>query len=757
MGSLSTGVESSLSSIGSSLSSTNSNVGSLSTGVESSLSSIGSSLSSANSTVVDNATKADLNTVYAVAGNNQVLINVGVPNLTSSGVSLSGGSYVDGATENVTAYALLNGNPTATVKYGPSNILWGYSPDPGFSTTAVDVTLNGGTEYNGPGGTTVGWSLLGGGGADSIIGSADIDTALGGNGSDTINGGGGADSLDGGANDDLFLFSTRATFAAVGNGGATASLIGGSGTDTISITTTGQSGVDAIVDGDFTKVDSVEALLVADGTGSEVTINTEAQLGGIVSLFGGTGGDTLTAGAAYSGTSVTLVGNAGADSLTSNTAVDLILGGNGNDTINGGGGADSLDGGADDDLFLFSTRATFAAVGNGGATASLIGGSGTDTISITTAGQSGVDAIVDNDFTKVDSVGALLVADGTGSEVAINTEAQLGGIVSLFGGTGGDTFTAGAAYNATSATLVGNAGADSLTSNAAADLILGGNGNDTINGGGGADNLDGGADDDSFVFASATALNAAATIKGGSGTDTISIADAGSAVVDSDLDKVDLVEALEFTAGGNCSADLNLEAQFGGIVSVFGGVGNDTLTAGTAYNDTSVTLVGNNGADSLTTADASDYLDGGNGADTLQGFNSNANVGIDTLTGGADADTFVIGVSAENGYGSSATGDIASITDFNTGADIVQIDDLGFGGAGWAITQVVNDYVITNGGVNQYGLARTSGTEVGGDAVWTLKNMATGIPANDNQLAEFKNIDSANLTALTTVGNWSFV
>ena len=724
------------------------------------MNSLSAATDSLSTVVVDNATKADLNTIYGLAGMVENLAGFGALfGVDGAGVSLIGNAYTTPTTENVTAYAERESagvyTAFANASYGASNILWGYSPDTGFVTTPVDVTLNGGAEYNGPAGSTVGWSLLGGTGNDSIIGSLDIDTALGGSGNDTINGGGGADSLDGGANNDVFLFSTRATFAAVGNGGATASLIGGSGTDTISITTAGQSGVDAIVDNDFTKVDSVGALLVADGTGSTVTINTEAQLGGIVSLFGGTGGDTFSAGSAYSATSLTLVGNDGEDSLTSNAAVDLILGGSGNDTINGGGGADSLDGGANNDVFLFSTRATFAAVGNGGATASLIGGSGTDTISITTAGQSGVDAIVDNDFTKVDSVGALLVADGTGSAVTINTEAQLGGIVSVFGGTGGDTFSAGSAYSGTSVRLLGNDGADSLTSNAAADLILGGNGNDTINGGGGADNLDGGVNDDTFVFASATDLATAATVIGGQDYDTISITAAGAGVADTNFLHVDTVEALAFTGGAACSANLDLNAQAGGIVSVFGGVGDDTFTAGTAFNSTSVTLVGNDGADSLTAADANDYLDGGIGADILQGFNS-SNTGIDTLTGGADADTFALGVAAANGYGSSATGDIASITDFGTGADIVQIDDMGLLGP-WAITQVINDYVITNGGVNQYGLARVSGTEGAGDAVWSLKNMSTGTPGNDNQLAEFKNISGADLTALTTVGNWSFV
>ena len=93
---------------------------------------------------------------------------------------------------------------------------------------------------------------------------------------------GGTGSLDGGANADTFVFATALAL----NGAAT--VIGGTGNDTISITTAGET----VVDGDFTDVDSTDALLVADGAGANVTIDTEALAGGIVSLFGGTGADT---------------------------------------------------------------------------------------------------------------------------------------------------------------------------------------------------------------------------------------------------------------------------------------------------------------------------------------------------------------------------------------------------------------------------------------------------------------------------------
>ena len=95
---------------------------------------------------------------------------------------------------------------------------------------------------------------------------------------------------------------------------------------------------------------------------------------------------------------------------------------------------------------------------------------------------------------------------------------------------------------------------------------------------------------------------------------------------------MDTVEALVFTAGGNCSAILETEAQQAGIVSVFGGVGNDTFDASNAaYNATGVYFNGNGGIDSLVGGGSTDKfvfstaaalnlaetVAGGNGNDTI--------------------------------------------------------------------------------------------------------------------------------------------
>ena len=95
---------------------------------------------------------------------------------------------------------------------------------------------------------------------------------------------------------------------------------------------------------------------------------------------------------------------------------------------------------------------------------------------------------------------------------------------------------------------------------------------------------------------------------------------------------MDTVEALVFAAGGNCSAILETEAQQAGIVSVFGGVGNDTFDASNAaYNATGVYFNGNGGIDSLVGGGSTDKfvfstaaalnlaetVAGGNGNDTI--------------------------------------------------------------------------------------------------------------------------------------------
>ena len=95
---------------------------------------------------------------------------------------------------------------------------------------------------------------------------------------------------------------------------------------------------------------------------------------------------------------------------------------------------------------------------------------------------------------------------------------------------------------------------------------------------------------------------------------------------------------------------------------------------GTNSNDT---LVGSSKDDTLIGGDGDDLLIGGDGDDYLNGFGRGSPKEVDSLTGGAGSDTFVIGDSAGVNYqsgGSDDTEDLsfAIISDFLGGEDFIQ-------------------------------------------------------------------------------------
>lgn len=123
---------------------------------------------------------------------------------------------------------------------------------------------------------------------------------------------------------------------------------------------------------------------------------------------------------------------------------------------------------------------------------------------------------------------------------------------------------------------------------------------------------------------------------------------------------------------------------FDGNDHIDGGLDDDLLYGG--FGDD--TLLGNNGNDFLIDDFGSDFLDGGAGDDYLVGFVDPTlfpdTIEIDTLTGGAGADTFVLGYShyslnasvnpvtvSINGYAAGGDSDYALITDFNPAEDLI--------------------------------------------------------------------------------------
>jgi Ca2+-binding RTX toxin-like protein len=341
----------------------------------------------------------------------------------------------------------------------------------------------------------------------------------------------------------------------------------------------------------------------------------------------------------------------GATTFVGGSGADTFTGGSGDDSISAGAGADNIVGGSGNDIIV------------GAQDDALLDG-GTDTTGDKLQVGASFNDINDAQIANIEKV------EVTATGLTVNLGDQTEG----FDVTG---FAAGAT------TFVGGVGADTFTGGSGADSITGG-----ITG---VDSIDAGDGRDTIVFADATDIATDATVIGGLGNDTISIADSGAGVVDSNFEDVDTVEALVFTGGGNVSAILETQAQQAGIVSVFGGVGNDFFDASSAaYNTTGVYFQGNGGFDFLVGGDSIDkfvfatvadlnsafLVVGGNGNDTISLTTDNQTV--------VDADfTDVLTVEALtffDGTGSSAvlagTADAAGIDAVygGTGNDSLTVD-----------------------------------------------------------------------------------
>ncbi len=175
--------------------------------------------------------------------------------------------------------------------------------------------------------------LDGAGGDDRIDGAGGNDMLLGGSGNDVLIGGSGDDVLDGGTGIDTAIFAGRYVDARLTQSGATISVVGTDGTDTLT---------------------NFEILQFADATVDVVNgrLASEARM--------------------------TLSGSSGNDTLVGGGSNDTITGGSGNDLLRGNGGSDVLNGGSGiDEAIYVGVRRQY-----GASSAAIAGGpeGGTDTL-----------------------------------------------------------------------------------------------------------------------------------------------------------------------------------------------------------------------------------------------------------------------------------------------------------------------------------------------------------------------------------------
>lgn len=191
----------------------------------------------------------------------------------------------------------------------------------------------------------------GGSQADTLIGNSVGNTLMGSAGNDKLNGLRGNDMLMGGRNDDLYYFGT-ATTAEVDE--VDEEWYEGNDTLNFSVIT-----ADMSLDLWQTTIQDVHAnralRLVSQsiienvvcGTGNDTLSGSAANN----RLFGGDGDDILTGDAGDD----TLIGGTGQDILWDFSGSETMLGGDGRDLLMGGEGTDTLDGEGGDDILIAGT------------------------------------------------------------------------------------------------------------------------------------------------------------------------------------------------------------------------------------------------------------------------------------------------------------------------------------------------------------------------------------------------------------------
>ena len=556
---------------------------------------------------------------------------------------------------------------------------------------------NAGNTFNLSGVTSSSYTVNGANGADVITGSENNDALNGGDGNDAINGGGGSDIIfgdtgrdivNGGLGDDRFDITAQSQIVAgeTYNGGLgtdrlflnTPSLIDLSavtiGVDVEQLVANGSVSLKSAQLGNFAYVQTGAITLTNGGAvdliGATVFTNTFTLniAGNIFDLTGVNSGSFTING---SDGADTIIGGENGDTLNGGSQDDTMFGRGGDDIMFGGSGRDIIDGGIGNDRFDITAQSDIVA------SESYTGGPGNaDRLFLNTASQIDLSpVIVGTDVEQLVANGAVsLKAAQLGNFNYVQTQAitlTSGGVVDLTGATVfTNTFTlnvAGNTFNlsgvtSSSYTINGADGADIVTGGENSDTLNGGDGNDTLNGAGrddtltggaGKDTLIGGAGNDRMIITAQSEIVAGESYNGGFGFDTLllqtaSSVDISSLLINSNVEQLQSSGAVslkaaqlgEFidvrTSGGialtNAGvADLSDATVFTNTFDL-NAAGNILSLAG--VNETSYTVNGAGGNDTVTGGDFNDVIRGGAGNDVMI-----SSPGADQFEGGVGSDT----------------------------------------------------------------------------------------------------------------------
>ncbi|MDQ2104127.1 Calx-beta domain-containing protein [Azospirillum isscasi] len=581
----------------------------------------------------------------------------------------------------------VNGQHALQLAAGSSSVLERI-PDQTLTGTDGSETLTGGAGRD---------TISGGGGNDLLRGLGGNDSLSGGLGDDTLDGGEGNDTLSGGGGADTFRFVT----GPMNNGYTTYSF------DVITDLEVGDridlTGLNAtfIGSGAFTGNSSnhgpAQVRLRQDSSVVlEIDTNGDGNADRYIQLGNGAALEELAnaPGILVRVPDRALTGTAGDDELNGAAGRDTLAGGAGNDTLRGFAGNDSLSGGAGDDLLE-----------DGIGFDTLSGGTGNDTFRIAAApvgtvfSYSTYSGTTISDFAQGDRIdlsalNAVFVGEdgfpGNGAAaVRIRTDLTNGTMLEIDSNGDGisDRYiqlsgthaleplagSPGILVRVPDRTLSGTAGDDELNGGAGLDTVSGGAGNDLLRGMGAADSLFGGDGDDTLDGGLGRDI-----LTGGAGNDVFrfdGIGDVGNDVI-TDFgpgDRIDLSEmGLQFIGEGAFTgrypnygpAQVRYRADVGGTVLEIDSNGDGsadhwiTLTGahaleqlegspGVLVRSADRSVIGTEGAETLTGGPGFDSLWGGGGNDLLNGLGSgdvlDGGAGDDTLVGGDGADLLIGG------------------------------------------------------------------------------------------------------------------
>jgi Ca2+-binding RTX toxin-like protein len=513
--------------------------------------------------------------------------------------------------------------------------------DPSNAATN-DVTL----EYHLTNGQTPSMDFfLKGAGSTTINGQADYDVTANLASFSTIT------VLTGNNNDTIHLDTTNQGFSSIpggitlsGSGSFASGFVSATGNNTYDFVSTNSIG-NVVVDDltgagnqdklDFSTSSDVQLNLgttsvqqVNKGNANlNLSLTSNTVLSNII-VVGGTSTSMLTTGSGNdildaSGSTVTSVLTAGSGNAT-------LKGGSGNNTFNIGSGTDQLIGSnASTNVFVFSNNATGV------------------TLSPSTAGTNTLDfhnvsspLTVDlTAATAIASYGAATVSTGSGQGALFH---------SVIGGTGNNTLTAGAGPNVT-LDASGSSGINILTAGSGADILKGGSGNNTLTAGSGVDTLTGGSGKNTFMTGSGTAqlIGTNGTVNTFVFTNTATVVTitpsySGANTLDfhrtSSPLTVDLTAATTIASYGAATVSTNGVGLGGLFQTVYGGTGNNTLTAGSGSNVT-LDASGSFGTCILTAGNSgNNVLKGGSGSNSFK-FADAVGVSLDTIVPGTGANT----------------------------------------------------------------------------------------------------------------------